>query len=105
MPHTALLRDVFDDFLDDKRYQGLSPATLATSDRSLRVTLNWFDRRGYVKESPMRDLPKRRTPRSIVPTFSREDVEAILVVAREGRYPTRDVALPRHRPELRPWRP
>ena len=87
MPHTGSLREAFEDFIADKRYQGVSPATvsfyrrnwnhfvretgvaalkdatpavvrdwllahagvtsttLATYDRSLRVTFRWFEMR------------------------------------------------------------
>ena len=104
MAHSVSLREAFDEFIADKKYQGVSPATisfyarnwnhfvrdtgvesvadlspgvirswllahqgvtattLATYDRSLRVTLNWFEKRGYVAESPMKVLPKRVLP-------------------------------------------
>jgi hypothetical protein len=117
MEHVANLRVAFEDFLADREYQGVSPATvsfhrrnrahfvrdtgvealedlvpevirgwlldhrsvssttLATYDRSIRVTLNWFERQGYLTASPMRNLPKRRTPRVHVPTSSRSATE------------------------------
>ena len=74
-------------------HKGLSPNTLATYDRCLRVITNWMERRGYVVESPMRQLPKRRSKRTTIETFSREDLQAILARCRRGRYPRRDVAL------------
>lgn len=133
MTHTRSLREAFEDFIADKRYQGVSPATvsfyrrnwnhfvrdtgvatideltpnvirdwlldhqhvtpttLATHDRSLRVTLNWFERRGYVAESPMKRLPKRRTPGTLVDTFARGHVQVILRRARQVRHPRRNV--------------
>ena len=135
MAHDVLLREAFEDFIPDKQYQGVSPATisfyarnwahfvrdtgvetfgeltssvirswllahqgvtattLATYDRSLRVTLNWFEMRGYIAESPMKVLPKRRTPRTTVDTFTLAEAQAIIKIAREGRHPRRDVAL------------
>ena len=135
MAHVVSLREAFDDFLADKQYQGVSPATisfysrnwahfirdtgvesvadlspgvirswllahqgvtattLATYDRSLRVTLNWFEKRGYVAESPMKVLPKRRTPRTTVDTFTLAEAQAIIMKAKQGRHPRRDVAL------------
>jgi integrase/recombinase XerD len=135
MAQSVSLREAFDDFVADKQYQGVSPATisfysrnwahfirdtgietiaelspgvirswllahrgvtpttLATYDRSLRVTLNWFEKRGYVVESPMAALPKRRTPRTMVDTFTLAEAQAIIKKAKEGRHPRRDVAL------------
>ena len=135
MAHVVLLREAFEDFIADKQYQGVSPATisfyarnwrhfvrdtgvetfedlttgvirswllahqgvtpttLATYDRSLRVTLNWFEKRGYVAVSPMKVLPKRRTPRTRVDTFTLAEAQAITKRAKEGRHPRRDVAL------------
>ena len=120
MAHAVLLREAFEDFIADKQYQGVSPATisfyarnwrhfvrdtgvetfedlttgvirswllahqgvtpttLATYDRSLRVTLNWFEKRGYVVVSPMKVLPKRRTPRTRVDTFTLAEAQARL---------------------------
>lgn len=74
-------------------HRDLSPNTLATYDRCLRVITNWFEKRGYVTESPMRHLPKRRTKRTPIETFSREDVQAILARCKRGRCPRRAVAL------------
>jgi site-specific recombinase XerD len=135
MAHAVSLREAFDDFVADKQYQGVSPATisfysrnwkhfvrdtgvvdvadlspgvirgwllthqgvtpttLATYDRSLRVTLNWFEKHGYVVESPMKVLPKRRTPRTTVDTFTLTEAQAIIKQAKAGRHPRRDVAL------------
>ncbi|MDZ7801177.1 MAG: hypothetical protein U5K81_10350 [Trueperaceae bacterium] len=44
------------------KHKHLSPHTLATYERCLRVITNWFEKRGYLSASPMRQLPKRRTP-------------------------------------------
>ena len=41
----------------------------------------------------MKRLPKRRTPRTVIDTYSRGDVQSILLEARQGRHPRRDVAL------------
>ncbi len=87
----ALTPTVIRDWLLD--HPDVTPTTLATYDRGLRVTLNWFEKRGYLVESPMKRLPKRRTPRTLVDTFSRGDVQAILRRAKQGRHPRRDVAL------------
>jgi len=99
MGRTAFLREAFEDFIDDKDYQGATPATphfnrsnwehslrdtgmspleeltlptirgrllapkhlgpntLATYDPCLRVITNWLEKRGYVEQSPMQDLP------------------------------------------------
>ena len=135
MARAVSLREAFDDFVADKQYQGVSPATisfysrnwrhfvrdtgvvdvadlnpgvirrwllihqgvspttLATYDRSLRVTLNWFEKHGYVADGPMKALPKRRTPRTTVDTFTLAEAQAIIKKAKKGRYPRRDVAL------------
>jgi len=135
MERTTSIREAFNDFLEDKDYQGVRPktidfykrnfdhflrdtgvewledvtegvirswllghrhvsgATLATYDRSLRVTFNWFEKRGYVGASPMVNLPKRRTPRTTVDTFTRVEVQEIMKIAKSGRNPRRDVAL------------
>jgi len=135
MAHDVTLREAFDDFIADKQYQGVSPATvsfyrrnwshfirdtgletveeltpgvirswllahhgvtpttLATYDRSLRVTLNWFEQRGYVPVSPMKSLPKRRTPRTTVDTFTMAEAQAILKTAKGSRHPKRNAAL------------
>ena len=132
MAHVGSLHDAFEDFIADKEYQGVSPATihfyrrnwahflsdtgvdtlaglsaasvrgwllnhrhlspttLATYDRSLRVTMNWLEKRGYLADNPMRTLPKRRTPRALIDTFSRGDVQAILAQSKEGRHPQRE---------------
>ena len=74
-------------------HRHVSGAILATYDRSLRVTLNRVENRDYVAESPMERHPRRRTPRTLVDTFSRGDVQAIIRRATEGRHPRRDVAL------------
>lgn len=74
-------------------HRGVSPTTLATYDRSLRVTFNWLEKRGYIAESPMARLPKPRAARTVVDTFSRDDVHAIIKAAKAGRHPRRDVAL------------
>ncbi len=74
-------------------HRHVSEATLATYDRSLRVTFNWFEKRGYVAVSPMANLPKRKTPRTVVDTFSRSELQEIMKIARGGRNPRRDVAL------------
>ncbi len=74
-------------------HQRVTPTTLATYDRSLRVTRNWFEKRGYVAESPMRVLPKQQTPRTSVDTFTLAEAQAIIKTAKEGRQPRRDVAL------------
>ena len=128
-------REAFEDFIEDKLYQGARPATirfyrsnvehflrdtgistldaltlqtirrwlldhkdlspnsLATYDRCLRVVCNWLEKRGYVTESPMRQLPKRHPKRTVIETFSREDLRAILGRCQQSRYPRRDVAL------------
>lgn len=135
MTHGVTLREAFDDFIADKQYQGVSPATvsfyrrnwahfvrdtgvrtvreltpkvirgwllehqgvtattLATYDRSLRVTLNWFEQRGYVPVSPMKSLPKRRTPRTTVDTFTLDEARTILRAALRSRHPRRNAAL------------
>jgi site-specific recombinase XerD len=135
MAHEASFREAFEDFIEDKLYQGarpatihfyrsnvehfvrdtgitsleeltlqairrwllehkdLSPNTLATYDRCLRVVCNWLERRGYVAESPMRQLPKRHPKRTTIETFSRDDLHAILARCQRSRYPRRDVAL------------
>ena len=135
MAHVVSFREAFEDFVEDKLYQGarpatihfyrsnvehflrdtgitsleeltlqairrwllehkdLSPNTLATYDRFLRVVCNWLVRRGYVAESPMRQLPKRHPKRTTIETFSREDLHAVLGRCRRSRYPMRDIAL------------
>ena len=135
MAHEASFREAFEDFIEDKLYQGarpatihfyrsnvehflrdtgitsleeltlqairrwllghkdLSPNTLATYDRCLRVVCNWLERRGYVGESPMRQLPKRHPKRTTIETFTREDLHAMLERCRRSRYPRRDVDL------------
>jgi site-specific recombinase XerD len=135
MAHETTFREAFEDFIEDKLYQGarpatihfyrsnvdhflrdtgiasldeltlqtirrwllehkdLAPNTLATYDRCLRVVCNWLERRGYVPESPMRQLPKRHPKRTTIETFSREDLHAILDRCRKSRYPRRDIAL------------
>lgn len=75
------------------KHRHLAGATLATYDRSLRVTFNWFEKRGYVVDSPMANLPKRKTPRTVVDTFNRAELQEIMKTARAGRNPRRDVAL------------
>ena len=74
-------------------HKDLTPNTLATYDRCLRVVCNWLEKRGYVAESPMRQLPKRHPKRTVIETFSREDLRAILARCQRSRYPRRDVAL------------
>lgn len=74
-------------------HRHVSGATLATYDRSLRVAFNWFEKRGYVGASPMANLPKRRTPRTTVDTFTCAELQEIMKVAKSGRNPRRDVAL------------
>lgn len=135
MAHQVTFREAFEDFIEDKLYQGarpatihyyrsnvehflrdtgittledltmravrgwlldhqsLSPNTLATYDRCLRVVCNWLEHRGYIAESPMRHLPKRHPKRINIETFTREDLKAILDRCRRSRYPRRDVAL------------
>ena len=135
MANDVTFREAFEDFIEDKLYQGarpatihyyrsnvehflrdtgiehlgelnlqairrwllehkeLSPNTLATYDRCLRVVCNWLEKRGYVTESPMRQLPKRHPKRTVIETFSREDLRAILARCQRSRYPRRDVAL------------
>jgi site-specific recombinase XerD len=74
-------------------HKHLSPNTLATYDRCLRVISNWLEKRGYVDASPMRDLPKRKPKRVQIETLSREQIQKIMQRARSGRYPRRDTAL------------
>ena len=135
MAHAGSFREAFEDFIEDKLYQGarpatirfyrsnvdhflrdtgieqleelnlksirrwllehkdLAPNTLATYDRCLRVVCNWLEKRGYVAESPMRQLPKRHPKRTVIETFSREDLRAILARCQQSRYRRRDVAL------------
>ena len=135
MAHDVTFREAFEDFIEDKLYQGarpatihyyrsnvehflrdtgieqleeldlqpirrwllehrdLSPNTLATYDRCLRVLCNWLEKRGYVPESPMAQLPKRHPKRTVIETFTREDLQAILARCQQSRYPRRDVAL------------
>jgi integrase/recombinase XerD len=120
MAHVGSFREAFEDFIEDKLYQGARPATihfyrsnvehvlrdtgitslealtlqeirrwllehkdlspnsLATYDRCLRVFCNWLEKRGYVSESPMRNLPKRQPKRTVIETLSRDDLHAIL---------------------------
>lgn len=135
MGRTASLREAFEDFIEDKEYQGarpatlhfyrsnwehflrdtritsleeltlptirgwllahkhLSPNTLATYDRCLRVIANWLEKRGYVGQSPMRDLPKRKPRRTQIETLTRDQMQAILERCRRGRTARRDTAL------------
>jgi site-specific recombinase XerD len=135
MAHVASFREAFEDFVEDKLYQGarpatihfyrsnvehflrdtgitsleeltlqairrwllehreLSPNTLATYDRCLRVVCNWLERHGYVADSPMRQLPKRHPKRTTIETFTREDLCAAIERCHQSRYPSRDVAL------------
>lgn len=74
-------------------HRHVSLATLAAYDRSLRVTFNWFEKRGYVAVSPMASLPKRKPPRTVVDTFKHSELKKIMRVAHSGRNPRRDVAL------------
>lgn len=74
-------------------HRNLSPNTLATYDRCLRVITNWFEKRGYVDESPMKHLPKRKPTRTQIETLSREHMQKILERCRRGRTTRRDTAL------------
>ena len=107
MAHVGSFREAFEDFIEDKLYQGarpatihfyrsnvehfvrdtglehleelhlqmvrpwllehkdLTPNTLATYDRCLRVVCNWLEKRGYVPESPMAQLPRRPPTRTV----------------------------------------
>ncbi len=131
MAHETSFREAFEDFIEDKLYQGarpatihsyrsnveyflrdtgltsledlrlqairrwfldhkdLSPNTLVTYDRCLRVVCNWLERRGYVAESPMRQPPKRQPKRTTIETYTREDLHAVLDHCRPSRYPKR----------------
>ncbi len=71
----------------------LSHASLRTYDRALRVVTNWLHRRGYLAESPMKDLPKPASRATSIVTFTRGDVAAMLGKARRRRNPYRDAAL------------
>lgn len=74
-------------------HRGLSPNTLATYDRALRVFTGWLHRRGYLAASPMAELPKPRGRRVEVDTFTADEVRAMLEVARSRYQPLRDTAL------------
>lgn len=74
-------------------HHGVSKATLATYDRSLRVVGRWLFRRGYLPEDPMERLPKPKAKLAPLATFTEDEVRAMVKVARAGRYPLRDVAL------------
>jgi len=74
-------------------HPSVSKATLATYDRCLRVVGRWLFRRGYLPEDPMRRLPKPKAKLGPLATFTQEDVQAMVRVARTGRNPLRDVAL------------
>lgn len=75
----------------------LSPVSLQTYDRCLRVFCNWLVRRGLLPTSPLADLPKVTVPRGTgeYVVFSRDDVQAVLAAAkRKGqRNRLRDTAL------------
>lgn len=75
------------------QHRGLSPNTLATYDRALRVFTGWLHRRGYLAADPMVALPKPRGRRVEVVTFTAEEVRAMLEVARRRNLPLRDTAL------------
>lgn len=75
------------------QHRGLSPNSLATYDRSLRVFAGWLHRRGYLAANPMEALPKPKGRRVEVVTFTADEVRAMLEVARGRNYPLRDTAL------------
>ena len=74
-------------------HRHLSPSTLSGYDRALRSFCTWLHRRGYLGINPMATLPKPRVRPQELPTFSQEDLQAILSAAQAGRCPMRDRAL------------
>jgi integrase/recombinase XerD len=74
-------------------HRTLSPNSLATYDRCLRVFGGWLYRRGYVPENPMGMLPKPKGKRVEIVTFTAEEVRAMLTDAQRRNHPLRDSAL------------
>jgi integrase/recombinase XerD len=74
-------------------HRTLSPNSLATYDRCLRVFAGWLYRRGYVPDSPMGKLPKPKGKRVEIITFTEVEVRAMLADAQRRNHPLRDSAL------------
>jgi integrase/recombinase XerD len=71
----------------------LSPNTLQTYDKGLRVICRWFHNRGYLPEFPMAKLPKPRGKTQEIAVFTSEDIKAMLANTDERREGCRDKAL------------
>lgn len=91
---------VYLDELDEARVRGwllshrkLSPNTIVTYDRALRVLTGWAWRRGFIPTNPLANLPKPRGKKMEVVTFTEEEIRAMVAEAKKRRHPKRDVAL------------
>lgn len=91
---------IYLDELDEARvrtwllsHRKLSPNTIATYDRSIRVFAGWLHRRGYLTSNPLATLPKPRGKSMEIVTFTHDEVRAMIAHAKSRRQPMRDVAL------------
>jgi site-specific recombinase XerD len=74
-------------------HRHLSPNTLRTCDRCLRVVFRWFYQRGYIGAFPMANLPKPKAKEREIVVFSEEDVRSMLAEAKKRQECLRDEAL------------
>jgi site-specific recombinase XerD len=74
-------------------HRKLSPNTLQTYDKALRVVARWFHTRGFVGEFPMAELPKPKGRSRTIAVFSVADIRAMLEDAKNRREGSRDKAL------------
>lgn len=71
----------------------LSPNTLRTYDRGLRIITRWFFARGYIEAFPMKNLPKPKAKSREIVTFTPEDIKAMMAEADRREERLRDKAL------------
>ena len=68
----------------------MSPWTVNTAYRALRAFFNWAVQEGLLGKSPMQRIKEPRIPQSHPPTFTREEMEALLeAAAMSGEKPLR----------------
>lgn len=53
-------------------------ATVAGRVRALGVFFNWLEKKGYLKDNPIKKIEKVKVKRTIIKTFSAEQIEALL---------------------------
>jgi integrase/recombinase XerD len=75
--HLDLARAWLADFVE----RGRKPATVAARARALRVFGNWIEAEGYVRTNPIARLRIPRVPRTIVETFSVDQLSDLLTAA------------------------